>query len=122
MSSARMTTMFGGLLPAGGVAGPWAQVTGWLGSTCGSWAWAIIIRIASRFIAATPSSMATSRTIPPSQAQSLMVPSPTPTSIAPAAVDHLGGPGGEAGLVRGEVDRQGGDLLGGAQAAHRLAG
>ena len=47
MSSARIRTTFGGRAPAGGVAGPWAQVTGRFGSMCGTWVRAIISSTAS---------------------------------------------------------------------------
>ena len=40
----------------------------------------------------------------------------------PAAVDDDGLAGDELGLVAAEIDGEGGDLLGGAEAAHGLAG
>src|SRR5689334_11594494 len=44
-----------------------------------------------------------------------------PASHAPTAVDDVDRAGGEGRLVAGEVDRQGGDLVGRAEAAGRLA-
>src|SRR6185503_20385371 len=43
------------------------------------------------------------------------------TSDAPTAVDHVDRAGGEGRFVAGEVDRQGGDLVGRAEPAGRLA-